>query len=512
MDILFSIVGLFILVMILFGGVVASIFLARKVGLIKEKLDDENKMGGGILANYSNPLVFRFIIIATLIMVLMIPLGMVESVVFERSNNYTSVQQDIAYTWGARQSLDGVALLIPYTERFDTLETVTDSEGKKSKRNKTVYKQRTAIALPEELNIDLSLAAKERQRSIYKTSVYNSDVAIDGNFKLPNINELSDNIDNIHWHKAWLAVGISGTRAINQSSPLSWGSSNKAIDFEPGTKVTETIANGFHAPLNLKSELNNNLANHDKLYDFSMTLNVNGSEGVYFRPFGKTTTVKIKSDWPHPSFQGSVLPADHAISDTGFTAYWSIPSLARNYPQLWTIENQTFETNELSAGVNLFDSVSLYTKITRAIKYGVMFLVLTFITFLLFELGIKRRLHLVQYGVIGIALSVFYLILLSMSEQAGFLIAYVAAASIIVAMIGLYVFAALRSISRATIIASILSALYGLLFVMLRLEDYALLVGTGLLVGVLGILMYYTRNIGKESQSSEHIEVPQQAS
>lgn len=508
MDILFSILGLFILVMILFGGIVATIYLARKVGLVKEKIDDtnENKIGGGILANYSNPLVVRFIIIATLIMVLMIPLGMFESIVLERSSNYNSVQNDISFTWGTKQSLDGVALLIPYTERFDTLETVTDSEGKKSKRNKTVYKQRTAIVLPEELNIDLSLATKERQRGIYKTSVYSSDIAIDGNFKLPNINELSDNIENIHWHKAWLAVGISGSRSINQSSPLSWDSSNKAIDFEPGTKVTETIANGFHAPLNLTSELNNNLVNHNKLYDFSMTLNVNGSEGLYFRPFGKTTTVKIKSDWPHPSFQGSVLPADHAISDTGFTAYWSIPSLARNYPQLWTIENQTFETNELSAGVNLFDSVSLYTKITRAIKYGVMFLVLTFITFLLFELGIKRRLHIVQYAVIGIALSVFYLVLLSMSEQAGFLMAYVIAASIIVAMIGVYVFAALRSVSRATIIASILSALYALLFVMLRLEDYALLVGTGLLVGVLGILMYYTRNIGNESQPSEHVE------
>lgn len=508
MEILFAILGLLILVVFLFSGIAVTIFLARKIGFIKEK-SNFNDAGGiidGMLGDQSKSLMARFILIVVLIVILMIPLGMVDSIVAERSSLYNSVQQDIAQTWGSRQSLDGVALLIPYTERFDTVETVTDSEGNKSKKNKTIYKQATAIALPEELNLDLSLASETRQRSIYKTSVYSADVSITGKFKLPNIQELSENIDSIHWQKAWLAIGISDTRSINKTSALEWNSSNNLIDFEPGTKVTQIITNGFHAPLNLNHGLNSEQVTFNKIHDFALTLNINGSEGFYFRPFGKTTTVNIKSDWPHPSFQGSVLPANHSISETGFSAYWSIPSLARNYPQLWTLENQSFETNELSAGVNLFESVSLYSKITRAIKYGVMFLVLTFITFLLFELGIKRRLHLVQYGVIGIALSIFYLILLSMSEQAGFLLAYIIAAGVIVAMISLYVFAVLRSAYRAAIIAVILSALYGLLFVMLRLEDYALLVGTGLLVCVLGVLMYYTRNIGKATSTDLKVD------
>ena len=141
---------------------VLTIFLARKAGLIKEKSKNDNtsETVNSIFSGHTNSLVARFALIATLIVILMIPLSMVSSTVSERSLLYNSVQQDIAYNWGSRQSLDGVALLVPYTEKFDSVETVTDSEGKKSKRNKTTYKQRTAIALPEELNIDLALVSE----------------------------------------------------------------------------------------------------------------------------------------------------------------------------------------------------------------------------------------------------------------------------------------------------------------------------------------------------------------
>ena len=214
----------------------------------------------------------------------------------------------------------------------------------------------------------------------------------------------------------------------------------------------------------------------------------------------------MKSDWPHPSFQGNVLPDEHEVTNEGFLAKWSIPNLARNFPQIWTLENQTFNVNEFSAGVNLFEAVSLYSQITRAIKYGVLFFALTYITFLIFELGIGRRLHIVQYGIIGLALSMFYLTLLSMAEHAGFFNAYISAALIIIVMISLYAYAAIRSLGRTGIIALLLSGLYIMLYSLLKLEDYALMAGTVLLLIILAVLMFLTRNIGKDKKVSQEKE------
>lgn len=206
----------------------------------------------------------------------------------------------------------------------------------------------------------------------------------------------------------------------------------------------------------------------------------------------------ISSDWPHPSFQGNVLPEEPTINNEGFNASWSVPHLARSYPQIWTLETQNFDVQEFTAGVNLFEADSLYSKITRAIKYGSLFFILTYITFLLFELGIGKRLHIVQYGMIGLALSMFYLTLLSLAEQTGFFTAYLSAAGIIISMISLYAYAALRSIGRTTIIAGLLTGLYFMLYSLLKLEDHALMGGTVLLLIVLAVMMFLTRNIGSD--------------
>ena len=190
----------------------------------------------------------------------------------------------------------------------------------------------------------------------------------------------------------------------------------------------------------------------------------------------------------------------------GFDATWTVPHLARNYPQLWTLETQTFDIDEFVAGVDLFESVSLYSQIIRAIKYGVLFLVLTYVTFLLFEMGIGQRLHVIQYGVIGLAISMFYLTLLSLAEHTGFSKAYLSAAAIIIVMISLYVQAALKRVGRTSIITLLLVGLYSLLYSLLRLEDYALLAGVALLLVVLGVMMYLTRHVTKPVKSLDEQE------
>ncbi len=510
MDIIGTLIGFFFLIMVFAGLLFFVIFMARKIGLIQvteikegEEGEQQNiiKSYFSDLKNLSNSLIFRFITIAILIGVMTIPLGMVSDIVRERSHLYRTVLNDIAGTWGHRQKLQGPALFIPYTEKFVSEVIKTDKDGNERKVNKTTYAHRTAIVLPEDLNINVDIKSQKRKRNIYESLVYTADLNVDGYFLRPKIKNLSNYIDKIHWDRAWLAVGISDTQAINKVSSLTWVNQQQ-VDFEPGTQVVNTIKNGFHAPLDLSI---NDSENEDdssltQKYPFQLVINVNGSQGFYFSPFGKTTDVKVTSDWPHPSFQGNVLPDDHKVSDTGFKANWSVPHLARNYPQLWTLETQTFDLQEFSAGVNLFDSVSLYSKITRAIKYGVLFFTLTYITFLIFELGMGRRLHIVQYGVIGLALSMFYLTLLSMAEHSGFFNAYISAAAIIIVMISLYAFAAIKNLFRTAIIGMLLVGLYSILYSLLKLEDYALMAGTALLLLILAVMMYLTRNIGRGTE------------
>ncbi len=514
MEIIFGLIGLVFMLAIFAGVIFFAIFMARKIGLLKPSDDEVGENGEKIagLKRYlsdfkqlSDSLIFRFGIIAVLVGVMTIPLGMVRDIVDDRHHLYRNVLNDIAGTWGQEQRLQGPALLIPYTEKFITVKVLTDKDGNERKVNKTRIEHRTAIVLPENLKIEANLADESRKRSIYEAHVYTASLKLSGSFKRPDLSHLSSNIDKIHWDRAWISLGISDTQAINKVSSLHWKGDTLAseeIDFEPGTRIRKTFASGFHAPL----DLDKNLAKAQGAYQFSLDINVNGSQGFYFSPFGKTTDVTISSDWPHPSFQGNVLPDKHDVSAEGFVAKWSVPHLARNYPQLWTLETQKFNVDEFSAGVNLFDSVSLYSQITRAIKYGVLFFVLTYITFLLFELGIGRRLHVVQYGMIGLALSMFYLTLLSMAEHAGFFNAYVSAAAIIIIMISLYAYAAIRHFGRTSIITVLLAGLYSMLYSMLNLEDYALMAGTILLLAILAVMMYLTRNIGREADSQLDVQ------
>ncbi len=505
MDIIFSLIGILFLLAILAGFVFIAIFIARKVGLLAKSAINDIEAEQGTVKSYladlkhlNKSLIFRFGIISLLVVLMNSPLSMVSHVVDERNQLYSEVLYGIANTWGHTQKLQGPALLIPYTEKFTTIKILTDKDGNERKVNNTTYEHHTAIILPEDLKIDADLLSKTLNRGIYDALVYTADLSVTGSFQRPDIASLSNHIDEIHWDRAWLTLGISDTQAINKVSSLNWESNQQGItniDFEPGTRIVDAIPSGFHAAIDL-SEKDISLA--DVRYTFSLNIDVNGSQGFYFTPFGKVTDVTIRSDWPHPSFQGNVLPNQRQVEDSGFNANWSVPNLARNYPQLWTLSKQKFNLDEFSAGVNLFESVSLYSKITRAIKYGSLFFILTYITFLIFELAIGKRLHIVQYGIIGLALSMFYLTLLSMAEHAGFFRAYLSAASLIITMVSLYVFAAIRSIGSTAIIGLLLSGLYYMLYTMLKLEEHALLSGTVLLLVVLAVMMYLTRNIGKE--------------
>ncbi len=450
----------------------------------------------GVVKNMNQKLTVRGVIIGILAIVMLIPLGMFEGVVHERNGLYRNVLQEISNTWGGQQTLQAPILVIPFVIEHVSKETTTDEYDREKTKTKIKYLTRYAVHLPKDLKIDVDLLEEHRKRGIYDSLVYKADISLSGIFEKPNIESLSDHIHRIDWDKAFVILGLSDTRAIKNVTSLNWNGVENG--FNSGTKLTKLLQYGFHASL---ADFDSSKDKHE----FNANLSVNGSKGFRLAPFGENTVVNMNSSWPHPSFQGMTLPTEYKIKEDGFSSMWSIPHLARNFPQSWESSSNSYNLNEFIAGVDLFEPVFLYSKVIRAVKYGILFVGLTFLTFRIFELTMQARLHFVQYGLIGITLSLFYLILLSVAEHMEFLTAYIIAAAINVGLITLYTAAALKSWSRSGVILVLLGALYSVLYSLLQLEDYALLMGTMLLLSVLMVLMYVTRNLRVNTSDSSQI-------
>jgi len=431
---------------------------------------------------------------AALAMVMLIPLGMVSSVVSERGYRYQGVLNEIASTWGNEQTIAGPVLTVPFTQQLIVTETIKDEDGKPSDHKKTIEKLRHAYFLPTDLQLNTVLAEEFRTRSIFKSIVFQADVHLDARFDLPAFETLAENIIAIHWNKAFISVGVSDTRAINKVEAFTWNGQHGTLS--SGTHL-KSLSSGFHSKL--PNSITGKTPKTDKItpdkpgsHQLSLQLNLKGSGGFYFTSHGERTRVSVESSWPHPSFQGATLPTERTVTEAGFDATWDISHLARNFPQYWLDKHP--ELFELTAGVRMFEPNSLYSRITRAIKYGVLFIGLTFLTLFIFELSIGKRIQFIQYGLIGISLSLFYLVLLSLSEHIEFYKAYAAATLTCTTMISVYTGNVLKSTLRGIFVAVMLFGLYALLYSLIKMEDFALLMGTFVLLLVVVILMVLTRN------------------
>ncbi len=490
MDMLFGLLGLLVVLLLLGGAVLVVYILVRRFWLQSngERNGDTIMSVRRDLRSVFDSITWRMILVAILGMVMLIPLAFVDDIVDERYGLYRAVLKDIAGSWGEQQTLSAPLLVVPYVERFETKENVRDKDGEVRTISRTKRTLDAAVALPYTLDIRLTLSEEFRRRGIYQSLVYNADITLSGTFaSRPAVEELSEHIERIDWHKAYLVFGLSDTRAIHEVADLQWNDTQWPLS--PGTRQSQLMAAGFHAPLG------DVLSQSEGEHRFELRFSVHGSEAFLFAPLGQTTKVHIASTWPHPSFSGKVLPGQYTVRNDGFEANWDIPHLARHYPQLWSLNRASYDVTGFTAGVRLFEPVFLYSLVTRTVKYGLLFIALTFMIFLVFEVTVQARLHVVQYGLIGLALTLFYLTLLSLAEHIAFLPAYLSASSIIILMITCYTAAALRSALRTAIIFVLLIGLYTLLYSLLQLEDYALLMGTGLLLAVVIVLMYVTHHM-----------------
>jgi inner membrane protein len=423
--------------------------------------------------------VVKFVSIGCLGVSLLIPLSLVWALVAERSSRRDTVAKEITESAGGPQTVGGIVLDLPY------------EVGERQADGVVRPVTRVAHAFPEKLSIDARLTPEVRYRSHFGITVYRTTVRLSGSFVPPDLARLGADATAIHWDRAAITVEIPDLRGVSAVSPLTFG--DRTVTLEPLAAPSLVFASGIHG--------RTPLAPGTGPIPFSMELTLAGSESLRFVPAGKATDVKLASPWPSPSFGGAFLPTSQSVSGDGFQAAWQVSYLARPFPNTWLAGNTnrvqlTSQRAGALFGVNLLETVDHYHKVERAVKYGLLFVLLTFTVFLLWEILRSLRLHPVQYLLIGAALVVFYLLLLSLAEHVRFASAYAIAAGATVALVAAYSGSVLREgLAGAFGIGAWLSAAYGVLFVLLQLEDLALLVGSVFVFLVLAAVMFLTRRI-----------------
>ena len=432
----------------------------------------------GVMTAIRGSQMLRLLLIGFLVLLLLIPAAMIGGLVSERRARRAGAVDEVTAKWGRLQVMTGPALVIPYVERRVEL----DKNGKQVVREEA----RHLTVLPETLAVRGEIESEVRHRGIFSVPVYRLKLEVSGRFVQPEFSDWNVEAADVRWDRAEIGVGISDARAIQERTDLTM--SGRTIAFLPGTGTFNLTDTGIHAPLAG--------APPAAAFDFTFPLVLNGSVGVYFVPFGRETAVTLKSNWPDPSFQGNWLPAKRTVTDKGFEASWSIPFLGRNYPQAWISEAKMDETVEASKfGLDLVTPVDEYRMAERSTKYAGLFILLTFATIWLIEVLGRVRVHPIQYLLVGAAMCLFYLLELALSEHLGFAPAYAVAGVAVVALIASYSLAALNSPRRAGIVGGLVAALYAYLYVLLRNEDYALLLGSVGLFLMLAAVMYLTRRI-----------------
>lgn len=413
----------------------------------------------------------KILSIGILVLVLLIPAAMIESLIHERESRRNAVVSEISEKWGGRQTITGPFITVPYKSIF------------KDDRDKVTVTINYLHLLPETLNITGEIKPEVRYRSLFEAVLYNVVLQCSGTFKLPPLSQLNIEPANILWPQAYFSIGITDMRGIRNKIDIRLNDSVYACN--PGLKTTDLTFAGVGA---LIKPISTNGVN-----PFSFTLNLNGSEQLDFIPLAETNLVKLRSSWPAPSFNGAFLPATREIKDSGFSADWKVLHLNRNYPQFWT--GSQYKVEPSAFGLKLVLTANIYQKTTRVAKYALMFIIFTFAAFFFSEIINRRRVHPIQYLLIGLAIMLFYTLLLSLSEYMNFNYAYMLAALAITFVITGYSHGIIKNRGFTGTIFGVLVILYAYLFVVLQLEDYALIMGSiGLLV-VLAIVMYITRRI-----------------
>jgi len=440
---------------------------------------------------------FKFVLILSLIIVLVVPLLLVYELISERESRAQGVRREVGQLWGPQQQILGPFLVVPFTVRIEAVQG--------DKRVEQIQERR-AVFTPEALEAAGRADAKTLRRSIFEVPVYAARLKLSGRFGIPRIGDVAPDVVNVRWRDATFVLGLSGVSGLKETATLKIAGGTE-IAFAPSVGFPSTHLAGIHAKFAVAgSTPQGDIEQPPQAFAFTVDLTFNGSVSLTIAPVARETRVSLSSNWPHPSFSGAFLPDDRAVTTAGFTATWNVPHLARSVPDAWSLTDGGLERLQpYSFGVTMIDPVDFYSLVNRASKYGIMFVALAFMAVFCLELISGRHVHFVQYLFTGISLVFFYVLLLSLAEHLGFTQAYVVASIATGAMLAVYVGAAMTSVVNALVMLMVFAATYVILYLILQLEDYALLAGAVLGFLALTIVMFVTLRVDWSGGSARPI-------
>jgi inner membrane protein len=447
-------------------------------------MDDQKKP---FSEKFTKGYTFKILMLIALILLLLIPLSMIRGLVNERGRTANNAESDIMEAWGKQLIEAGPVITIPGV-RTERIRTETEKDGEKIEIRKHPF---VMVIAPQKLEINTALKTEVRRRGIFSVPLFSGNLALSGSFEPSRA--LSDILpdEELFFEQADLVISLSSQKGIRKITQANFN--NEELFFQPGNRGHGVLQighgkfdTGIHAAL---SRFENKEAS------FAINIEIQGGQFVRVLPLGQDTHVSITADWASPSFQGAFLPNTSNIGDTAFDAQWDISYLSRDIPLFWREDNGEHDYSDALFGVNFFRGIDTYSLNTRAVKYAILFLMVPFLTLFLLEIFAKRRIHPVPYLLSGIGKVVFYLLLLSLSEQMAFYTAYIIAAFAVTVMMTLYSRSLLPSWNKSWYMGLVVTISYFLLYAVLNAESYALLIGSIGSFVIVALIMFLTRKL-----------------
>jgi inner membrane protein len=437
-------------------------------------------LSGAQWGSKSRSIGMKLIVICGLALLMVIPSFFVADLIQDRTKRESDVIKEISAHVGGQQTFLGPTLAIPYVIPPQSPTTIPI---------RGIY-----LVSPAKASANIRLATQERRRSLFKVPVFQVDSRFDASFDLRGVPNGAPQRAEFDWNRAELIVGVSDPRGALADATLTTG--GKTYTLVP-SQIAQSISFGADQSQNKLTLFGTRLQSivkTDAEFDVTTELRFSGAQRIAVLAYGKTTHLNVQGDWPSPGFDGGFLPISRSISPKGFTAEWAVPFIARGVKSEGQSESIT-GLDSTALGVSFIEVADPYQSVNRSLKYVLLFLGLVFLSYFIFEVTTGKRVHLAQYILVGIAQIIFYLLLLSLAERIGFDWGFLVAGAATVLLLSTnagWIFGSLMQGSRAL---AIFSLLYGMIYLMLRLEDNSLLVGAIASFVAITAAMYFTRKI-----------------
>lgn len=432
---------------------------------------------------------WKFIVTGVITLLLTIPALLVWGLVEERADRADQVAHSISQGWGQARRLNGPYLVIPY------IVTVKQN-------GEYVELRRHAIYSPELVTNESNLLVEERRKAIYTTPLYHMKSTLKGKFAAVDTSIITANNGRPRLDEAFIAIEVSDPTGFRSEVTAKINDKDVGV-FLPGmegvrptnlaaigydaynSRAKNTQSSGIHLPI-VKGALENAMG-------FEIELAINGSRDLQIVPSGKTTKITIDSNWPHPGFNGRFLPETRNVTDKGFNAEWTIPNLARGISAVSL--SDTLVNTKSVIEISFVKPLKFYQLVSRTLKYAIAFFSLVFLSIFILEIAGSQPVHWIQYILTGLAMVVFYILLLALAEHFGFELAYLIAATATTGLVSWYVGSTLKSRNAMWVLTSIIGMTYAIMYLILKEDKYALLIGALIAFVAIGMTMYATRNI-----------------